>query len=72
LVWGLRNVDLARLGINISDANATEGGKFQSKFPKMPRVPFGHKTEKEAEHAAANGESVPPAAEAPVTGTEAV
>ena len=43
LIWGLRNVDLERLGINIADNN--------------PRVPRVAKTEKEVEAATA-GEAV--------------
>ncbi|EXJ64414.1 hypothetical protein A1O7_00750 [Cladophialophora yegresii CBS 114405] len=43
LIWGLRNVDLARLGIHVNDAH-----------PRIPRAEPAPRTEKDAEAAAAS------------------
>ncbi|ETI28347.1 hypothetical protein G647_00796 [Cladophialophora carrionii CBS 160.54] len=58
LIWGLRNVDLERLGIHVNDAN-----------PRVPRAAPAPKTEKDAEAAAAanNGVTAPAAATTPET-----
>jgi bacteriorhodopsin len=53
LIWGLRNVDLERLGINIHDAN-----------PRVPRAAAAPKTEKDVEAAAASNGVTAPAADA--------
>jgi len=56
LIWGLRNVDLERLGIHTLDNN-----------PRVPRAATAPKTEKDAEAAATNGVSAPAADATPET-----
>ena len=53
LIWGLRNVDLERLGIHTTDNN-----------PRVPRATPAPKTEKDAEAAAATNGVAAPAADA--------
>lgn len=52
LIWGLRNVDLERLGIHVNDTN-----------PRVPRAAPAPKTEKDAEAAAASNGVTAPAAD---------
>jgi hypothetical protein len=58
LIWGLRNVDLARLGMDFNDTNPNSPRGIRG-----IRGIKGHKTEKEAEAAAAGEGVAPPAAE---------